>query len=574
MDEVVMRQAARPWLKRYPASVNWAAELGVRPLPELLDRAVARFGDRPCLDFLDRRLSYREVAWQVDCMAAGLQRIGLGRGHRVGLFLPNSPAFVIAYYAVLKAGATVVNFNPLYAPRELIHQVEDSGVEAMVTLDLRVLYDKVAAVLGRGRLERVIVSRLADWLPFPRNLLFPVLKYHERAHIPYDARHVSYTSLTALSSQPEPVPIDPHEDVAVIQYTGGTTGTPKGALLTHANLWANARQCALWFPGAVPGEERMLGVLPLFHVFAMTVVMNLSIALGAEIILVPRFELGPLLALIAAKRPTLFPAVPTLYTAISSHPERGKHDLSSIRHCISGGAPLPLEVKSAFERHTGCVLVEGYGLSESSPVACCNPVEGLNKQGSIGLPLPATEIEIVSLDDDLTVLPPGERGQVCIRGPQVMKGYLEKPEETARVLRHGRLYTGDIGVMDEDGYVFIVDRIKDLILAGGYNVYPRTVEEAIYQHPEVEECVVAGVPDPYRGQTVKAYVKRAPGAALTADTLKGFLRERLSPIELPRIIEFRDSLPRTMIGKLSRKDLLEEEQRRMPPPGHEREDVE
>jgi long-chain acyl-CoA synthetase len=574
MDELISLHSVRPWLRHYPPGVDWAADLTPQPLFALLDQAAARFGDRPFLDFMDQRHSYRDIAGQVERMAAGLQRLGLGKGHRIGLFLPNCPAFVIAYYGALKAGATVVNFNPLYAPHELVHQVEDSGVELMVTLDLKLLYDKVAALLGRGRLGRVVVCRLAEWLPFPKNLLFPVVRRHERAQVPYDDRHISYTSLTAWSSQPAPVVIDPREDVAVIQYTGGTTGTPKGAMLTHANLWANARQCALWFPGAVPGEERMLGVLPLFHVFAMTVVMNLSVALGAEIILVPRFELGPLLALIQAKRPSLFPAVPTLYTAINTHPERAGHDLSSIRHCISGGAPLPLEVKTAFETNTGCVLVEGYGLSESSPVACCNPVAGVNKPGSIGLPLPGTEIEIVSLEDDLTVLPPGVRGQVCIRGPQVMKGYFNQPEETRRVLRHGRLYTGDVGVMDDEGYVFIVDRIKDLILCGGFNVYPRMVEEAIYQHPEVEECVVAGVPDPYRGQTVKAYVKLLPGSLLDAEGLRGFLRDRLSPVEMPRMIEFREGLPRTMIGKLSRKDLLAEERRRMPPPGHEREDLE
>jgi long-chain acyl-CoA synthetase len=297
----------------------------------------------------------------------------------------------------------------------------------------------------------------------------------------------------------------------------------------------------------------------------MTVVLNVSVALGAEIVLVPRFDLDEVLTLIDTKKPSLFPAVPTVYAAINAHPRRDEHDLASIRFCVSGGAPLPLEVKHQFEAHTGCILVEGYGLSEASPVAMVNPPAGPIREGSVGLPLPGTVVEIVSLDDDITVLPLGQRGQVCIQGPQVMKGYWNRPEETAAALAHGRLATGDIGIMDEDGYVSIVDRIKDLILCGGYNVYPRNIEEAIYLHPEVEEVVVAGLPDEYRGQTVKAWVKVAEGTDLTVQGLMDFLSDKLSPIEMPKLVEFRDSLPKTLIGKLSRKDLLDEERRRAEP---------
>ncbi|MEI6987105.1 MAG: AMP-binding protein, partial [Rhodospirillaceae bacterium] len=443
----------------------------------------------------------------------------------------------------------------------------DSNTLIMITLDLAVLYDKLAPLLDKTALRRIIICRMAECLPFPKSMMFPIVKRAEMATYPYDERHLTFTSLTTNSGRPTAVAIDPHEDVAVLQYTGGTTGTPKGAMLTHANLSANAYQCVSWFPNAQPGKERMLAVLPFFHVFAMTVALNAAVVLGAEIILVPRFDIDELLALIDKKRPSLFPAVPTIYTAINNHPERAGHNLSSISYCISGGAPLPLDVRQQFELHTGCVLVEGYGLTEASPVACVNPPgsihqNGIHRVGAVGLPLPGTVIEIVSLEDGITLMPAGEKGEVCIRGPQVMKGYWNRPVDTERALAEGRLHTGDIGIMDEDGFTTIVDRIKDLILCGGFNVYPRNVEEAIYLHPAVEEVVVAGLPDAYRGQTVKAYIKLGDGAALSETELLEFLGDKLSPIEMPKQIEFRDTLPKTMIGKLSRKDLLDEERRK------------
>ena len=554
---------AHPWLGHYPEGVDWAAPLPAQSLTELFDAVVKEFGNHRFLDFMDKHYSYREVGRAVASLAEGLQKLGIGKGDHVGLFLPNTPYYVIAYFAILRTGATVVNFNPLYVERELIHQIDDSGTSIMFTLDLSVLYDKLQPLLGKTALKRIVVCRMADCLPFPKSMLFPVVKRAEIAHhIPHDDAHLTYSSLTANFGRPKPVEIDPLEDVAVLQYTGGTTGAPKGAMLTHANLTTNARQCVLWFKDARPGEERMLAVLPFFHVFAMTVALNAAMLLGAEIVLVPRFDLDDLLDLIDSKKPTLFPAVPTIYTAINAHPERAKHDLTSIRFCISGGAPLPQEVKQQFDAHTGCVVIEGYGLSECSPVACVTPISGEYKPGSVGLPMPGTVVEIVSLTDDEVVLPVGERGEICIRGPQVMKGDWNRPEESERTLKGGRLHTGDIGIMDEDGYTAIVDRIKDLIIAGGFNVYPRTVEEAIYLHPEVEEVVVAGIPDPYRGQTVKAYIKLADGAGLDEAGLLAFLKDKLSPIEMPKKIEFRSSLPRTMVGKLSRKDLLDEEKRK------------
>ncbi|WP_448202508.1 long-chain-fatty-acid--CoA ligase [Azospirillum sp. sgz302134] len=562
MGEAARSMPDHSWDRGYPPDVDWNASLPVLPVTALLDESAARFARHPFLDFMGKRTTYAEVAALVDRAAKGFQAIGVGKGVRVGLFLPNTPYYVVCFYAILKAGGTVVNFNPLYAERELQHQIADSGIDLMVTLDLAVLYDKMARMLAESRLKRLVVCAMADILPFPKNWLFPIVKRAEVARVPADDRHLTFRQLTANDGRPKPVAIDPKEDVAVLQYTGGTTGVPKGAMLTHANLTANAEQCRLWFVGARLGEERMLGVLPFFHVFAMTVVMNFSIRIGAEIVMLPRFDLDQVMETIHKKRPTLFPAVPTIYTAINHHKHLERFDLSSIRFCISGGAPLPVEVKEAFERATGCVLVEGYGLSECSPVATVNPMTGANKVASIGLPLPGTVIEILSLEEPRRVLPPGEKGEVCIRGPQVMKGYWKKPDETAMTLVDGRLHTGDVGLMDEEGYTYVVDRIKDMILCSGFNVYPRNVEEAIYLHPAVAECVVAGVPDEYRGQTVKAYIRVDEGQTLTSDELIDFLKDKLSPIEMPKVIEFRDTLPKTMIGKLSRKALLDEEEAR------------
>ena len=558
MADTAAQPAEMPWIKAYPKTVNWHEPIEPKLLHGILEDTVARFGDRPCADFLGKRYSYGEIGALVDRAAAGLQAMGIGRDSRVGLFLPNTPYFLIFYYAVLKCGATVVNFNPLYAEREIAHQIEDSGTDLMVTLDLKVLHDKMSRMLTDTRLNRLVMCPMAGILPFPKNHLFSLLKRGEIARFPDDERHIRFDALMAKGERPTPVDMSP-DDVAVLQYTGGTTGVPKGAMLTHMNLYANAEQSYRWFPGVEEGAERMLGVIPFFHVFAMTSVMNLSIRIGAEIIMLPRFDLDTVLQTIDKKKPTVFPAVPTIYTAINSHPKRDKFDLTSIKACISGGAPLPIDVKQTFERLTGCKLVEGYGLSESSPVACCNPVDGVNKTGSIGLPVPGTTIDIISLEDRNKAMPQGERGEVCISGPQVMKGYWEKPEETENTLVDGRLHTGDVGYMDEDGYIFIVDRIKDLILAGGYNIYPRNVEEAIYLHPAVDECIVAGVPDEYRGQTVKAYIKLTAGHEMTRDDLKAFLKDKLSPMEIPKLVEFRDELPKTLIGKLSRKAVLEEE---------------
>jgi long-chain acyl-CoA synthetase len=562
MRDMEAIEASWPWLKAYPPGIDWRARFPEQPLYQFLEDSVARFGDRPCLDFLGRSYSYAEIGRLVRRAAKGFAALGVRRGVRVGLMLPNTPYYVIAYYAVLEAGGIVVNFNPLYAPPEIRHLVEDAEVAIMVTLDLKQLYAPLAPLLGEAGLRKIVLCAMADILPFGKGALYRLLRRGDTVQVPRDDAHVGFAELVANDGVFTPVAVDPARDLAVLQYTGGTTGTPKGAMLTHQNLTANTLQCLRWFPGMEPGRERSLAVLPFFHVFAMTVALNLSVASGAEIVLLPRFEIKSLLAAIRRKRPTTMPGVPTLFTAVCAQATARHVDLTCIKSCISGGAPLPLEVKSKFEAATRCTLVEGYGLSETSPVATCNPLNGVNKPGSVGLPLPDTIIEIVSLDDPSRLAAPGERGEVTVRGPQVMAGYWRKPEATAAVFSGGRLRTGDVGYIDADGYLFLVDRIKDIIIAGGYKIYPRNIEEAIYKHPKVAECIVLGVADAYRGQTVKAYVACAPGAVLDEKELLAFLKGKLSPMEMPKLVEFRAVLPKTLIGKPSKMALIEEEARR------------
>ncbi len=567
-EAVAMQGAASHqygWLAHYPANVRWDSVIKPEPLFTLLDRAVANHGGRPCTNFLGRVNTYKDIGALVDRAAAGLQSLGVTKGTKVGLFLPNCPTFVIYYYAILKAGGTVVNFNPLYTLEELAYQLKDSDTEIMVTLDLKVLFDKVDALLQTGALPRAVVASFPALLPSAKSVLFKLFKGKELSR-PQDSKAagkiVLESQLMSRSAKLTPVIIDPAQDIAVLQYTGGTTGTPKGAMLTHANVYANVLQVVSWAPDLVDGQERVLGVLPFFHVFAMTVVMNFGIAKAAEMLIMPRFVLNDALKLIDKGKPTVMPGVPTLFNAILNHPKLKSHDLSSLKFCLSGGAALPLEVKQNFERTTGCKLVEGYGLSETSPVATCNPISGPTKEGSIGLPLPATILSLRDLSDPTREVMPGERGEVTISGPQVMKGYYKRPAETADQFVGHFLRTGDVAIMDSDGFFYIVDRIKDLIICSGYNVYPRRVEEAIYEHPAVEEVTVIGIKDKYRGEAPKAFIKLKAGQTATADDIMKHLEVKISKIELPAEIEFRDALPKTMIGKLSKKELKAEEANR------------
>ena len=556
------RDASYQWLKHYPKDVDWHQNFAPAPLYELLDSAVAKYGSKPATNFLGKVLTYKEIARMTDRAAAGLQKLGVKKGTKVGLFMPNCPTFIIYYYATLKIGGTVVNYNPLYTLEELTFQVKDSETEIMVTLDLKVLFDKVEALMKAGTLKRSVVASFAALLPGAKSVLFKLFKSKDLAH-PMKSEVaksiVADADVRNNDGKFQKVEIDPRNDVAVLQYTGGTTGTPKGAMLTHANVGVNAQQGRAWATNLQPGGERVLAALPFFHVFAMTAVMNFALSQGAELIIMPRFVLDDAMKLIDKSRPTVMPGVPTMFIAMLNHPKLKSFNLSSLKFCLSGGAPLPVDVKQRFEQLTGCKLVEGYGLSEASPSVTCNPLEGPVKEGSIGQPLPGTIVSLRDLADPAKEAPLGERGEICVKGPQVMKGYWKKPEETANQFVGAFVRTGDVGVMDEDGFIKIVDRIKDLIICSGYNVYPRRVEEAIYEHPAVEEVTVIGIKDEYRGEAPKAFIKLKAGMTASEADIRKHLEPKLSKIEMPSEIEFRDALPKTMIGKLSKKELKAEE---------------
>lgn len=549
-----------PWEKSYPAGVDWDAAIAAKPAYELLEDAAAAYPANVCMNFRGKRYLYRETADLVRRAAKGFQALGVRKGIKVGLMLPNSPYAVICFHAVLKAGGTVVNINPLYSEHDIERQIDDSNLCVLVTLNLKGLYQKIERRLELdGRLETVIVCSLGGALRFGERILFDLMKRGEIAKIPDDDRHLTFERLINNDGDIEPAVTDPANDIAVYQYTGGTTGHPKAACLTHGNLVANALQVARWATAATPGREKILGVLPLFHAFGMTAVMNTGLAIGAELVLLPQFKPAEVLEVIDRERPSIFVGVPTMYSALNANPDVEKYDLSSLDLCISGGAPLPAEIQRRFEALTGCILVEGYGLSEAGPVVAVNPFDGSGKKGSVGLPLPGTVVEIVSLDEPDRILPPGERGEVCVAGPQVMAGYANRAKENVDAFKGGRLHTGDVGHLDEDGYLYIVDRTKDLILSGGFNVYPRLVEEVIHLHPAVEEVSVCGVPDPHRGEIVKAFVKLHDGKAITVEEMTGFLADKLAPFQMPRQIEFREALPKTLIGKISKKDLIAED---------------
>ena len=557
-----------PWLKSYPPEVDWSAPLSAKPLHLLLDDAAAANPENDCVDFQDKRYSYAEIKSLSDRAAKGLVAAGFKPGMKLGLFLPNCPYFVIFYYAGLKAGGTVVNFNPLYAEPEVARQIEDSHTDFMVTLDLDVLLPKISAMLNKTRLKQIVVCPMAEQLPFPKNLMFPVFFRRSIIDTPEDGRHIAFKMLIDNDGAIQPPAIDPAAAVAVLQYTGGTTGVPKGAALSHANVYVNAIQCKRWFFTVDSPSSKVVGVLPLFHAFAMTCVMNWALAVGGTMLLEPRFDAKKLLRLIHRKRPAALAGVPTLFTALMNTPGIDDFDLSSLKFCISGGAPLPLEVRKNFEKRANAVIVEGYGLSEASPVCCINPIHSGSRPGSIGLPLPQTSCEIVSLEDKHALVKRGETGEICFRGPQVMLGYWQRKDATDEVIFDGRLHTGDVGHIDAEGFVFVTDRLKEMINASGYKVYPRLVEEAIYQHPAVKECAVFGVDDPYRGQTVKAVVSLKADATLTAKELDQFLESRLSHIEKPKQYEFRAELPKTAVGKIYKKALIDEEKAKATTPAN------
>lgn len=554
------------WLAHYDQGVPARLTYPDGPLQDLLETAARTHPDNIATIFFGARMTYREIEDESNRLAHALQKLGIGKGDRVALVLPNCPQFVVSYYAALKAGAVVVPTNPTYKPREFQHQFADAGVRLVITLNLFV--PAIQEIQPETAIKDIIVARIQDYLPTMLSYLYPIKEKREgtAVHVePGPGIHDFCTLIRTTSPDYTPMPVA-QTDLAVLQYTGGTTGTSKGAMLTHRNLVANALQVRFWLPDVrQDGREVFMAVTPFFHVYGMTVVMNFAILVGAAMVLLPRFNTKEVLHNIQRYKATTFGGVPTMYIAINNFPEIKKYKLSSVKACISGAASLPLEVAQQFEELTGGRLREGYGLTEASPVTHCNPIYGQPKAGSIGVPFPDVEAKIVDLEDAHD-LPLGEIGELAIRGPQVMAGYWNRPEESANVLRDGWLLTGDTGRMDEDGFFYIVDRKKDIIIAAGFNIYPREVEEVLYEHPAVKEAVVAGVPDSYRGETVKAYIVLKEGATATADEIIAFCRERLAGFKAPRMVEFRESLPKSLIGKHLRRVLIEEERAKQAAP--------
>ncbi|TMU85763.1 long-chain-fatty-acid--CoA ligase [Bacillus sp. BHET2] len=555
----------KPWLAEYPAEIPNELVLTPKPLQSYLTEAATLYGDKVAIQFMGKELGYTELYESALKFAHYLKSLGIKKGDRVAIMLPNTPQSVIAYYGILYAGGVVVQTNPLYMEREIEYQMKDSGAKVILTLDI--LYPRVSKVMKDTDLEHIIVTAIKDYLPFPKNLIYPFIQkkqYGIVVKVNHSGQNHLFTEIMK-TSKPEITTeeFDFENDLALLQYTGGTTGFPKGVMLTHKNLVANASMCDLWLYKCKKGEERMLGILPFFHVYGMTAVLILSIMQGYKMILLPKFDAETTLKTIQKHKPTLFPGAPTIYIGLLNHPDIKKYDLSSIDSCLSGSAPLPVEVQQQFEEVTGGKLVEGYGLTESSPVTHSNFLwDKARIKGSIGVPWPGTDSAVFSMETG-EPLPPNEIGEIVVKGPQVMKGYWNRPEETEQTLKDGWLLTGDLGYMDEKGYFYIVDRKKDMIIAGGFNIYPREIEEVLYEHPAIQEVVAAGVPDPYRGETVKAYVVLKEGESLTEEELNEYSRKFLAAYKVPRIYEFRKELPKTAVGKILRRALVEEERERI-----------
>ncbi len=549
---------AKAWLRHWPEGVPQNLAYPEIPLPEILTATAKKYPNNTAIVFFGKKITYRDLDGLCDRFASALVSLGVRKGDRVALFLPNVPQFLICYYGALRAGTVVVPCSPLYKERELEFQLNDSGAETIVALDI--LYEHLAPIRAKTKLRNVITTTIVDYFPAFLGVLAKLTGKVKT--VPCPGTMSLKELLRKHSEAPPKVSIDPKSDAALFQYTGGTTGVPKGAMLTHHNLTVNAVQVGFWLPTLREGGEVMLAVLPYFHIFGMTVAMNMPVFRAASMVLQPRFEVLEVLKAIQRYGVSLFPGVPTMYVALVNHPETGKFNLRTVRFCISGAAALPVEVMRKFEAITGGRLVEGYGLTETSPVTHCNPLDRPEKvrPGSIGIPFPDTEAKIVDIETGEKDLPVNEVGELAIRGPQVMTGYWNKPEDTKHALRNGWLYTGDIAKVDEDGYFYIVDRKKDVINVSGLKVWPREVEEVLYEHPAVKETGVVGLTDPYRGETVKAFVVLKEGyeGKTTAEEIIQFCKDKVASFKAPTQIEFVKKLPKTAIGKILRRALKEE----------------
>ena len=545
-----------PWAPHYDPGVPLTVGPVTTSLPWLLLQAAEQSPQDPALVFSGRTTTYGELNTQTASLAGALKNLGLAPGERLGIFLPNCPQLVMAYNAALRLGAVAVMLNPLLSPKELAHQLADSGAQRLVLLDH--FLPRLAEIRPQVDLSHIIITSLAEALPWPLSWLYPFKARREGLATGFEPGPQRYSFRELLKHPPRAIlPLPEPGDLAVLQYTGGTTGTPKAARLTHGNLMANVAQINAWLPQVRYGAERLMGLLPFSHSFGLTACLNWPMSQGAMIVVLPRFEINSFIKAMQKYRPTMLPGVPTLFVALINDPRLPKLDLSALWACISGSAPLPLEVRDRFEALSGCTMMEGYGLTEAAPVTHFNPVRGRRPAGSMGIPLPSTQAKVVDQETGARELPPGEVGELVIQGPQVMAGYWQNPEETAMVLRDGWLYTGDLARMDEDGYFYIVERKKDLIIAGGYKIYPREVEEVLYQHPGVKEAAALGVPDAYRGETVKVVVVLQDGVTLAAADIEAHCRRWLAVYKVPKIIEFRSELPKSAVGKVLRRALRE-----------------
>ena len=551
----------RPWLQHYPKEIPTTLTYDDKPVHAFLKESADKNPNKVSIHFLGRELTFKEVYESALKFAAYLRKLGIEKGDRVAISLPNCPQSVISYFGILLAGGIVVQTNPTYTERELEYQMKDSGSKIIVTLDI--LFPRAAKVAPNTDIQHIIVTAINDYLPFPKNLVYPFIQkkqYGIVVRVEHAGNHHLFKEIMKYELPNEiSESTDSENDIALLQYTGGTTGFPKGVMLTHRNLVANTKMCQVWLVKNKDGQERILGVIPFFHVYGMTTVLLLSILDIGTMILLPKFDIETTLKTIHKQKPTLFPGAPTIYIGLINHPDIKKYNLSSINACLSGSAPLPIEVQERFEEITGGKLVEGYGLSETSPVTTANFIwSGPRVKGSIGVPFPDTDVAILSLDTG-EPLEPNAIGEIVIKGPQVMKGYWNQPEETEKTFKDGWLLTGDLGYMDEQGFFYIVDRKKDVIIAGGFNIYPREIEDVLYEHEAVQEVVVVGIPDPYRGETVKAYVVSKAGFKVTEEELNQFVRKSLASYKVPHLYEFRDELPKTTIGKILRRVLIDEE---------------
>lgn len=554
----------KPWLDLYPAEIRKTLDYERIPLQEYLARAGKKYPEKTAIHFMGKNVTYKEFYESSLKFANYLQSIGIKKGDRVAIMLPNCPQNAIAYFGILFSGAIVVQTNPLYTERELKYQMADSGAKAIIALDI--LYPRVTNIVKETELEHVIITGIKDYLPFPKNMIYPFIQKKEYGlvvKVEHRGMNHLFTEMMKIS-KPNQIrsEFDFDEDVAILQYTGGTTGPPKGVMLTHKNLISNTAMCSEWLYKSEEGNETVLGILPFFHVYGMTTVLILSVMLGNKMVLLPKFDAETALKTIDKQKPTIFPGAPTIYIGLLNHPDLKKYDLSSIKACMSGSAALPLEVQRKFEKVTGGKLVEGYGLTETSPVTHSNFLwETERVNGSIGVPWPDTDSVILGPDSNIPMAT-GEIGEIAIKGPQVMKGYWNKPEDTEQTFRDGWFLTGDLGSVDEKGYFYIVDRKKDMIIAGGFNIYPREIEDVLYEHEAVLECIAAGIPDAYRGETVKVYIVLKEGFTVTEEELDKHCRASLAAFKVPREYEFRKELPKTAVGKILRRTLVEEERKK------------